>query len=386
MTIRQVGPNRWKVVIYAGRDPAGKQRQKSKIVEGGLRKAEKVERQMLAERDARIADTIDRSLTVNGLVDEWLATRDRLDSPTTEYRRRSIVREIRVGLGRIKAVDLTADDVDAFYNRLRDQPAPSGRRRSESTIHHYHRVLTAILNRAERRGKVPNVVTRHATVPQKPKIGTAAGKPPKPEVVRALMGAAPLGFGTGVHLAAATGMRLGEIMALRWSDFDRDELVVHVTRSLAHVPGTVPVEKATKSGQERDVDLDVDTLFELNEHHERMAAAIRERGHTISDATFLFADLERDPSGLTPQKPEWLTRQWRQLCKRAGVRCRFHDLRHFHATQLLGRGIALPAVSDRLGHTLTSTTANVYSHSLKASGKAAATAIRDVLALPGPSS
>jgi integrase len=62
-------------------------------------------------------------------------------------------------------------------------------------------------------------------------------------------------------------------------------------------------------------------------------------------------------------KPDSVSQRFERLCKRAGVEgVRLHDLRHWHASQLLANGGDIQAVAARLGHSRTSTTLDVYGH------------------------
>lgn len=65
----------------------------------------------------------------------------------------------------------------------------------------------------------------------------------------------------------------------------------------------------------------------------------------------------------TPITPRNLVRQFRQLLEKAGLPdIRFHDLRHTHATWMLEEGINPKIVADRLGHSSTTVTLDIYSH------------------------
>jgi integrase len=73
---------------------------------------------------------------------------------------------------------------------------------------------------------------------------------------------------------------------------------------------------------------------------------------------FVFS---HDPDGRWPWRPDSTSRAFRLLRHEVGLdHVRLHDLRHFVATRLLAAGIDVRTVSGRLGHSLTSTTLNVY--------------------------
>jgi integrase len=71
-----------------------------------------------------------------------------------------------------------------------------------------------------------------------------------------------------------------------------------------------------------------------------------------------------------------LKRTWRRIIRDAGVgNVRFHDLRHASATYLLQAGVPVQVVSERLGHTRTSTTTDIYAHVMPGMGRDAAAAL-----------
>jgi integrase len=75
---------------------------------------------------------------------------------------------------------------------------------------------------------------------------------------------------------------------------------------------------------------------------------------------------------MTPHRPGWATEWWRNIRDDYGMAgVRLHDLRHYHVTWLLSKGVGIKEVSERVGHSLTSTTQNIYQHSTPA-GQAAA--------------
>ena len=90
--------------------------------------------------------------------------------------------------------------------------------------------------------------------------------------------------------------------------------------------------------------------------------------------------LTMDPTGRTPTNPNVLTRSFVRLVDRLGVTCRFHDLRHFTATQLIGAGQDPAVVAGRLGHGDANTTLRVYSHALAERDQAAAEVLGALMA------
>ncbi len=81
-----------------------------------------------------------------------------------------------------------------------------------------------------------------------------------------------------------------------------------------------------------------------------------------------------------PMDAAGLKRTWKRILKNAGVgHVRFHDLRHASATYMLQAGVPLQMVSQRLGHSRTSTTTDFYAHLLPGMGRQAAEALERVM-------
>jgi integrase len=87
------------------------------------------------------------------------------------------------------------------------------------------------------------------------------------------------------------------------------------------------------------------------------------------------------PDGSQPWKPNWVTKQF--VAARRAARLphfRFHDLRHFMATEMLAAGVPIVTVSQRLSHARVSTTLNVYAHSVPGGDRKAADILAAILA------
>jgi integrase len=187
-------------------------------------------------------------------------------------------------------------------------------------------------------------------------------KPPDPgEVVRLfrLADESDPELATFIMLAASSGARRGELLALRWSHIDLDRGTLSIERGIVRV-GAGLVEQGTKTHQSRRISLDFGTVTSLRVHHQQMAERALLAGSTITSESFVFG---HSVDGSTPWHPDSTSRAFRKICQDAGVTgVRLHDLRHYVATRLLAAGVDVRTVAGRLGHRNPSTTLNVYSH------------------------
>jgi integrase len=359
--VEHVEGDRYRVRILAGTDPeTGRPIRRTRYFRAASqRAANKLGAHYENELRKEVTEGRGRREYMDGLIDDWWRHHSARAAATTLHSERSIVARIRQHLGRVRLDELNGQHIDRFYTALRSTTGKGNGHRterplSESTIHHHHRVLKAILRTGERWDRIKGDVTRKATPPRKPrpKLG-----PPTSEQLAALLDAA--GDRRTLFLFfAKTGMRRGEVCAVRWSDLRNG--VVHVSRSIAFLNGRF-VEKDTKTHEERKVVLDDATQLALRDY--RMHLEAQSIGGLHPDA-FMFPDIRHDHTGMTAMKPDTVTQAWLRLCQQHGVKARLHDLRHWNASLLLAAGVPLKAVSEHLGHSQPSTTLNIYAKTL----------------------
>jgi integrase len=246
--------------------------------------------------------------------------------------------------------------LDGVYLELRDEGA------SEHKIQKVHRLLSAAFNRAVRYGWM---VANPCVQATKPKVDSEEIEPPPPEWVRKLIADAETvntDFAVCLRLAAATGARRGELVAIRWVDYKGSRLTVR--RSLVESEGQL-FERRTKTGSKghRTIAVDAETMRAIDALRARQRAAAKE--HELPEPVYVFSH----DAGVTPWRPDYLSLAYGRLSKR---KYRLHDLRHYHATQLLAAGVPVTTVSKRLGHTSTAVTLNTYGHWLPEQDREAA--------------
>ena len=150
-----------------------------------------------------------------------------------------------------------------------------------------------------------------------------------------------------IEIAYRTGMRKGEIFALKWSDIDFKNGFIQVKRTQSIYAGKMELREPKSKASRRRITIDKH-LIKLLETKEE-----------VSESKYVFS-----VSDGTPKIPwELSCKRFKTVCKRAGVEPRrFHDLRHTHATVLLSAGVHPKIVQERLGHSSIKTTLDTYSH------------------------
>ncbi len=297
---------------------------------------------------------------------------DRLGEGVERNTRSIIDRYLVPGLGSTRVRNLTTVAIDEFYVRLRTDGRLDGQSLSVGTVRRVHAVLHRALAQAMRWDWV---WINPAAAANKPAVEPTELRPPSPVQVNALLAdaAADPALHLFLVLAATTGARRGELLALRWADIDLARGSISVQRALVEGP-TGPVLAPTKARRPHHVDLDARTLALVRAHYldtQRAAPGPADRERFVFSA---------DPDGAEPWRPNWVTKRFIAIRTAVGVGYfRLHDLRHFMATEMLHRLVPLPTVSGRLAHARMSTTLNVYARAVPSGDRVAATVIGDLV-------
>ncbi len=364
--------------MYAGRSAVtGKPRYVSRHVHGTAGEADEALANLVAE--VGTVDHTSSGETVGQLLDRWLTRTAVLKdlSPTTvREHRRTIDKTIKPVLGDVEARRLKPSDLDTFYAGLLSRERPLSR----SSVRRVHAVMSAALAAAVKSGELSSNPALRASPPTQDSPQAVA---PSVENVQALIVAADADdpdIGALIALAAVTGARRGELLGLRWSDWDRDRGTLTIQRSAAAVEGGI-VFKPTKTRSIRRIAVDPFTDAVLTRHRSRMEERADDAGAELTDDLPIFTyDL------VTPIHPDTVSHYVRVAADRAGLPdVHLHSLRHFAATQLIGGGTDVRTVAGRLGHANANTTLKVYSHALPERDREAAAVLGKALTPGGGS-
>jgi integrase len=189
---------------------------------------------------------------------------------------------------------------------------------------------------------------------------------PTPEELEKLLRTADLTpYGPLARLATLTGARQGELLSLRWRHVDW-------TEGRLTVPGT----KTQASARTVDIgELAIDLLRSQRVAEREKRLKLGAEASCGGDEAAIFTNLVGKPIDAGGLK-----RTWKRIIRDAGVgHVRFHDLRHASATYLLQAGVPVQMVSQRLGHSRTSTTTDTYAHILPGMGRHAAEVLKSVM-------
>lgn len=255
-------------------------------------------------------------------------------------------RHLLPALGPLRLSDLTADAVLAL---VREKEAAG---LAQSTVRGIYRLLAAALRAAQEEGLIRVNPCRRIRFRQ---METAEQRVLTPEERAAVRNAAETD-GLPALVGLYTGMRLGEVCALKWTDMDWDKrtLAVHRTVQRVACPGREDGAKTClligtpKSKQSCRVLPAADFLLER----------LRALRAAEPDGEYVFG-------GARPADPRTVQRRFRRFAARLGLaNVHFHTLRHSFASGLLALGADIKTVSALLGHASAKTTLDFYAHSL----------------------
>ena len=359
-----------RVRVYAGVDPVTKRRHDLlKIVPAGPRaraEAEATLRRFRAELEERRNPRT--NATVNQLLDRYLDMHTGGASTVSGYRG-YIDKHVRPFIGSIKVGALDAEILDSLYAELRRcrdhctgrrkvQHRTAGRHECDercrphqcnplgnATIRKVHFVLSGAYKRAVRWRWVFSSPVTQAEPPSAPPPDP---QPPSAEEAARLLTEAwrDPDWGTLVWLTMTTGVRRGELCALRWKHVDLEAGVLTVRRGIAQ-DGSHKREKDTKTHQRRHITLDPATVAILSEHWEHCLARATALDVTLDREAFVFSPA---PDGSAHLVPSSVTQRYGRMAKRASVDTHLHNLRHYSATELIAAGVDVRTVAGRLGH------------------------------------
>jgi integrase len=354
---------------YTAQTPQGPKR---KTIYGKKRQgvADKLARALSNRVDGIVMD--DKNLTMGDYLDRWLsdAVRGTVRESTYSRDKYLVTNHVKPSIGRVKLKNVNALHLQSLYRERLDSGL------SGSTVQKIHHVLHKALTQAMRWDLIPR---NHADSVKAPTPTPKEMHPLSVLEARQLLEAARGDRLEALYvLAIHTGMRRGELLALKWADVDLDLATVRVRRTLTRGEdgrGYV-VGAATKSGKGRHVRLTPRAVEALKRHRARQAKEKLKVGGLYRDQDLVFAG-----EGGNPINPSNLrNRSFKPLLERTGLpRITFHDLRHTCASLLFQRNVHPKFVQELLGHASVAITLDTYSHMLPGMGSEAADAIESAL-------
>lgn len=369
-------------------DPHTRRQKMKTVYNMPSRRAAEAELVKFKKQLAAVGPTLDPKCTVEEFLDYWMSQKRSNWSPTTYKGYEAKLKKVRRDFPREKLTKLDGQPgamfLDYWYVKWQREGA------SAAEVFHTHRVLSSALHQAERWGFIERSATDLASAP--------SYEPPPveevdPEVLVRFIEYCKTRrvsiLPAAVIIAATTGLRRGELCAIRWPDFNPEKGRLMVDSAVKYTldrleedeAPTKPnakrrrkvVDGATKTRQKRPITLHPGAVLVLLQHFDEVTDAAAKAGATYDLNGYIFT---LDPTGSTPWKPDSYRQalyratftpcpecgfKWKKNrdaeCKICGGKGKVKafdlslmDLRHFHGTHGVASGIDVRTMAGRMGN------------------------------------
>ncbi|MBE6064703.1 tyrosine-type recombinase/integrase [Clostridium cochlearium] len=263
-------------------------------------------------------------------------------------------------IGKITLSELRAKDLQAYYNTL------SSNGISANVINTINGFLYTCLESALKQNYIPKNYCKLVILPKviKEDKFTVFTLEEQDIFLNAIQGNK---YEVAFKLALGTGIRLGELLGLKWSDIDFKNNTVSISRAIKRV--TLIDDNGKRSSQIleqlpktktsiREIPIPSTIIEALKQHQDKQLLIKKENKDLYNDNDYIFCDKLGNP--LDPKR---MPRNFKSILKKAGLKdIKFHSLRHTYATRLFEVGVPIKTVQALMGHSDITTTMNIYTH------------------------
>jgi integrase len=293
--------------------------------------------------------------TMGAFLTSWLENSVRGSVRKSTYDRNESLCRVHLipALGRKKLKTLGATDVAGFYRSRLDSGC------SPASVHKMHETLHKALKQAVRWGYMTK---NPADDVDPPKVHAEEITPLTREEARRLLDTVQGDRLEALYVVALhTGLRQGELLALRWEDLDLEARKLQVRRTVTKDGGKLEIGPTKTAKGRRTVKLTRDATEALRGHLDRQLEEIDGLGDLFRENGLVFCSTK----GTLINPTNLRKRSFAPLLERAGLpHMTFHQLRHTAATILLLKNVNPKIVSEMLGHASITITLDTYSHVL----------------------
>lgn len=368
-SIRKRKNGTWEGRYTIGYDARGRQKQLSVY---GKTRAEVARK--LNEKTAAIQNgtyIIPRDHTLLEWLENWLTTYAYIKVRASTYAsyQAYINNHIAPYIGGVKLQKLTTEQLQLFFNEKAKNGRLDGKGGlSPKTIRNMYNMLHEALQQAVTNKYLSVNVSGGVVLPSRQTPDIIVFKPEEQAAILEACKKERLGF--AIELDFMTGLRIGELCALKWSDFDFTEKIFDVRRTLQRIQKktsdigeksakTQIVEGDTKTKNGKRLIPITDVMYhKLMQHRSRQNFEKLRLGKGYADYGYVFTN----EFGYAVE-PSYLRDVYERILKSAGVsHYKFHTIRHTFATRAIENGAPVKIVSEILGHSSVQLTMDVYCH------------------------
>lgn len=356
-------------VRYDLLDAEGKRiKQKSETFEGTRKQAEAFKAQRMQEQQkGTYIEPTDQ--TVAQWVEHWLEAfaQGKQTAGTFETTSTSIRRYVIPRLGKVKLRNLTTGHLQTFFNTLRKDPVSNhGKPLAHNTVKRLQAVLGNALEKAVECSKLSRNPMKAVELPARDKTTRTEEMTvlDEAQLSTLLQRAEQSSIYIEILIAAKTGMRMGEVLALTWGKIDFEARTIRIDASSERTKehGRRLKDPKTRAGI-RTIRLPQSLVVPLRAHHVKQIAHRTEKGGEWNPGDYVCPT--RDGRLQVSQVMSNRFSQFYRVHCPDLPRIRFHDLRHTVASQMLNRGEPIVRIAYILGHGSITTTLSTYAHLIK---------------------
>jgi integrase len=379
--IRRRGDRSWELKFDLGIDPVtGKRKTRYASVKGTKKEAQAKLTELLSEHARGVLVDASKE-TLSDFMNRWDTdwASHNVSLKTAERYRQLLVNQIRPHLGTMPVQRIKPVHLNSLYAILLKSGGIDGAPLAAQTVGHVHRLLRRMLGHAAQWGVI---ASNPAALVGPPRVAQTEIEIIREDEIRTVLNALrsrDLPLYAIATVALATGMRRGELLALRWKDIDLDGGKLRVEQSLEQTRAGLRFKSPKTKHGRRTITIPPAVVSDLRAHWK----AMQEQRLALGLGRSAPDDLVFTMWDGSPRKPNALTNDWLRASAVIGRRINLHALRHTHASSLIAAGIDILTISRRLGHANPKITLSVYGHLYTNTDDKAAQAVEQMFARIG---
>ena len=373
MSFKKLANNKYKISVELGYDILGNRKRKTEIFNGSfndmkLREAELTKKYYHIGNVRNVNDlTFEQysEIFLNKYCKENI-------SLVTMYGYEEALERVLPLIGKVKLNKITPLMLDSMYQQLK--VGKSKRTLGYHSMYAFYKLINVMFNQAIKWELVDKNPNLKATKPKKEKKERRFYDLQQIDELLKCLENESIKYRALITLALDSGARRSEICALKWNDINFDTHTLRIDNSLKVVRGVVDEGKTKTPSSNRVIILNNSTIEILQEYKKWQDEYKKQMGKQWKGANRVFISKYGGH-----MNPDTCSKIINKIVKKYGLDdLTFHELRHTSATYLINKGMNPKAVSERLGHSDTSVTMEIYSHTFEHTKKECANAFDEI--------